>query len=415
MNIGSPLLCVYLLCVPALSFAETSYATMSLGQAAEKVLRQNKDLQSFSLELRAHDGRMLQADLLPNPQLSVNPENVIGSRFFRQQIQNTVELSQLIELGGKRSKRLGVAEAEKEAALSAYELKRNEILSALNIRFVEVLSDQAMLKLMRRAKLLAEGMLRTVRERVKSGGGAGYEEPRTRVLLARAEIDEEHSEHELLSSKRLLASFWNEEEIDATLSGDLLHLSPLPLLDGLYEKLATSPRVLQSQATQRLKRALLSLEEAKRAPDLTVGVGWRYGRSFDDQAAVASVAIPLQIFDRNQGNIAAASALSSAAAIEMEALPVRMKAAVFELYQELKHARTELELMEREILPQAESALRLLQEGYQLGRYSYTDLREAQSAVIENYAAQTKAALKYHTLSIELNQLLGGPNYDLLP
>lgn len=397
------------LLLPGIAFAEPDSVNLTLVEAVKKTLTQNKELESFSWELRANEGRVIQASLIPNPQLSISPENVIGDKFFRKQIQNTVEISQLIELGGKRSKRTSIAEIGQERVITDYEIKRNEVLAELNLRFVHVLADQEMLVLMRRSTRLAEKMLEVVRNRVKTGSGAGYEEPRTRVLVARAQIDEEHSEHELLSSRKLLASSWNEETLNLNLTGNLLQTEGLPTLEGLYEKLQSSPRVLQGRVEERLKQAILSLEEAKRVPDVTIGVGWRYGRSLDEQAAVASFSVPIQIFDRNQGNIAEALALTTRKEIENEALSIRLKATVFELFQELKHAKTELELMEKEIIPQSERALLLVQEGYQMGRYAFIELREAQTAVIEAHATQIKTATTFHKISIELNQLLEMP------
>jgi cobalt-zinc-cadmium efflux system outer membrane protein len=399
-----------LLLQPTLSHGEPG---LMLSDAVAKTLAQSKELEAYAWEQRVEDGKILQAGLLPNPQLSIAPENVVGSEFFRKQIQNTVEISQLIELGEKRSNRVKVAEYGKEKSLTDYEIKRNEVLAELNIRFVHVLSDQLMVELMRRSSQLAARTLDVVRSRIKAGGGAGYEEPRTRVLVAKAQIAEEHTEHELLSSSKLLASSWNAEELGQSVVGDLLAADNLFTLQELYDKLNSSPAVLQGRVEERLRQAILSLEEAKKVPDVTFGIGWRYGRSLDEQAAVANLTIPLQIFDSNQGNIAEAKALSLKKKIENEALPVRLKAAVFELYQEIKHAKTELDLMKKEIIPQSERSLTLVQEGYKIGRHTFLELSESQSAVIENHAAQIKAALTFHKLSIELNQLLGGPNYEL--
>lgn len=414
MKINILLLSAALLLSPVHSLGDSGDLNLTLAEAVKKTLAKNKELESFSWELRADDSRVLQAGLLPNPQLSFMPENFVGSKFFGRQIQNTVEISQLIELGGKRSSRVKVAESGKEKSLSNYEIKRNEVLAELNQRFVQVLGNQEMLTLMQRSTKLSEQMLETVRSRLKAGSGASYEEPRTRVLVARAKIGEEHSEHELLSSRKLLASSWNEEELSTDLTGSLFHAEGPPTIQELNEKLNSSPAILQGKAEERLRQAMLSLEEAKRVPDVTVGVGWRNGRNFDEQTAVASLSIPLQIFDTNQGNVAAASAVFSRTKIQSEALPVRMKAAVFEFYQEIKHAKTELDLMQNEIIPQSEKALSLVQEGYKIGRYSFLELTEAQTAVIENHAAQINAGLTYHKLSIELNQLLGGPNYETL-
>lgn len=397
------------------SFGSTALGEpLTLADAIKLTLTKNRELEAFSWEQRASDGKILQAGLLPNPQLSISPENVVGNRYFRQQIQNTIEISQLIELGDKRNKRTEVAKREKERVLSEYEIKRNGLLAELNQRFVHVLSEQEMLKVMQRAHKVAQATLNSVRTRISAGAAPGYEEPQARVLVAQAKIQEEHAEHKLLSTKKLLASSWDEEELNEDVSGDLLQERSPPELAECYRRLEASPTLSLAHAEEQLRRAILSLEEARRVPDLNVALGWRYGRDMEDQAGVASMSIPLAIFDRNQGGIAAASAHRSKANVESIALPVRLKAVVFELYLESKHAHSELALLREEIIPQSEKALKLLQEGFRLGRYTFLELTMAQHTVIENKAREIRAALNFHKVSIELTQLVGGPNYDSL-
>ena len=80
------------------------------------------------------DARILQAGLLPNPELGAEVENFGGSDMrsgtFDECGGHGSALSQLIELGGKRAKRSRVAKLERDLAGWDYEAKRLDVYVA---------------------------------------------------------------------------------------------------------------------------------------------------------------------------------------------------------------------------------------------------------------------------------------------
>jgi outer membrane protein TolC len=85
---------------------------ITLQQALSLGLMQNPELASFSWEMRSAEARTLQAGLLPNPEISAEVENIGGARELKgfNGAENTIQINQLFELGGKRSKRKKLAE-----------------------------------------------------------------------------------------------------------------------------------------------------------------------------------------------------------------------------------------------------------------------------------------------------------------
>lgn len=57
-----------------------------------------------------------------------------------------------------------------------------------------------------------------------------------------------------------------------------------------------------------MRAAEVALAYTKRITDVTVSAAWRHGRDWDDQTAVAGFSIPLQVFHRYEGAIAASEA-----------------------------------------------------------------------------------------------------------
>jgi cobalt-zinc-cadmium efflux system outer membrane protein len=145
--------------LPCINFAEEKQENILTGaitlvQAQQTVLLKNHDLQAFSYEIRAREADTLQAGLLPNPRINVRVENAAGSGNFRgfDQSETTIQLSQRLELGDKRSLRRNSANLSKEIAEWDYEIQRLEVLTRVSKSFTHVL------KVQQKISLTAEGV-----------------------------------------------------------------------------------------------------------------------------------------------------------------------------------------------------------------------------------------------------------------
>ena len=140
---------------------------ITLRQALALALMHNPELKAFSWDVRASQARQLQASLWPNPEIEVEVEEVGGTRQRSgfDTAETTIQLSQLIELGGKRSKRTKLASLEKELAGSDYEAKRLDVFTEVTSSFIEVLAAQHRLGLTNELLQLSEDLLDTVTKR----------------------------------------------------------------------------------------------------------------------------------------------------------------------------------------------------------------------------------------------------------
>src|SRR5947209_172029 len=88
--------------------------TLTLSDAVSATLGRNPDLAVGAYERVAADARTLQAGLRPNPEASLEVGGFLGSGVARDvdEKQATLTLSQVLELGGKRDRRVDVAESD---------------------------------------------------------------------------------------------------------------------------------------------------------------------------------------------------------------------------------------------------------------------------------------------------------------
>jgi cobalt-zinc-cadmium efflux system outer membrane protein len=151
------------------------------------------------------------------------------------------------------------------------------------------------------------------------------------------------------------------------------------------------------------------LAQSRRRPDLTAALGVRQYAATDDAGLVFQLSLPLGSRSRAAGLEAEARAQQDLADLGARETELRLRTALFGLAQELRHARTELDALEKEILPQAQSALQLARTGVAQGRFSPLELLETRRTVLEAQRDRIQAALVFHQLVARLETILGEP------
>ena len=207
---------------------------LSLSGALAAALLGNPDLAAHAYEVRAQEAAVLQAGRVPNPKLSMEFEDVLGSGDFRgvRESQTTIQLGQLVELGGKRAARVRLAAAQHGLAGWSYEARRIEVFSETVDAFIEVLAAQERRRLAGEALALAEAMRRATAHRVEAGLASPAEEIRAGVAVDGAVVEREHAEHELETARTRLAVRWGGTDAHfERASGDLADL-PRPAVAG---------------------------------------------------------------------------------------------------------------------------------------------------------------------------------------
>jgi cobalt-zinc-cadmium efflux system outer membrane protein len=397
---------------------EEPRGVMNLRQVLEVTLLRNPELAAFSFEMRAAEARALQAGVLPNPQVGVELENFGGTGSTTKgvrAIETTLQLSQLIELGGKRAKRLRLAGFERELMRWDYEVKRLEVLTEAKKAFVDVLATGRRLDFTADLLRLAEHVQRTVAARVRAGKVSPIEETRTRVAVstARLQVQQARSSH-AAAKKRLAASWGSTAPVFEGVHGSLDTTAPVPFLELLTVRMQMNPDIARWTSEMEARRAQVELARSKAVPDLTVSGGVRYLNEPKEGAFVLGFSLPLPLFDRNQGGIQEAYARLSKAELERRAAEVRVGTALSDVYQHLVSAANEVTTLQNDVLPAAEEAFQATEEGYRLGKFALLDVLDVQRTLFENRGRYLEALAAYHKAVADLERF-SGEELDAVP
>ena len=384
----------------------------TLAEAFQRAESRHPLFASWRARDAAAAARGVQADLRPAPELGVTVENAFGSGELSgySAAETTLTFSQLIERGGLLDRRVETAGAERALLATESEIARLDLRAEIARRFVHVLSDQAQLGITHEATQLAESTLAEVERRVNAARSPLAERSRSQVTLERARLEEEHAEHELLSSRRHLAAASGSMEADfGEVEGDLLALPPVADFEVLLTQMQATPDLLRFASESRVRESELRLAQARRAPGLRLGAGVRRLETSDDYGLVFEASLPLFGASRERGNLLEAEARIAQVGPEREQAMLKAQAQLYEVYQELNHARVEVDAQRERVVPAVEEALRQTQIAYDRGRYCLLELRDAQTEWAAQRRRLIQAAAEFHGHLVEIQRLTGAP------
>lgn len=384
--------------------------TLSLRDAVTRALVFSPAVKAAFIEIDARRGEEVQSAVKPNPQLLIEVENFAGSKDKSSfdSAEETVSLAQTIELGDKRLKRLQAAHLDTSLAGWDHETLRVRVATEAAQAFVDVLISQERLKVLGEFVTLAKKTRTSVEARMQGGKASPIEFDRASVALARAEALQKGERARLEAAKRRLSALWGSPDINfGSAVGRLGNGYGAPAADELIALLDNNPALARWGDEINRRVAQLDLEHAKAIPDITVGAGLRTFQENDATAMVASVSVPIPVFDRNQGNIAAAERRIAKAENEQLATRNELYTTLIEALGELNVAATELKALEKDVLPGAQRAYDKTKIGFDEGKFDILNVLDVQRTVFESRLEVLTARANYEKARVRVEALVG--------
>lgn len=383
---------------------------MTLSNALSLALVHNPRLAVYSYETRIMESEALQASLLPNPELDGEIENFAGSGSFSgvQGSELTLSIGQLIELGGKRAKRTQAAALGADVAAWDYEAAKLDVFVSVVNEFTEILVLQQRIELQKELVRVAESFWESINRRVKAGRTSPAEAARARVELSTTQIELERLQKELQSARKRLAATWgdNKPQFDRV-EGNLDTVFKLPASGQLAALVSQNPDIARWAVEIQRRDAEVALEKALPIPDPVISGGYRRLNESDDNAFVMGLSLPLKLFDRNSGNIQAAEYRKRQAEQQKRAVEVALNTRLAENYNRLSASYNEVTTLKNTVIPEAQNAFEMINQGYQMGRFGFLDVLDARRTLFEVRSQYLFALKDYHQNVAQIERLIG--------
>jgi cobalt-zinc-cadmium efflux system outer membrane protein len=365
-------------------------ALVTLEQVQKIASEANPTLRQAEAEMRAARARQQQSGLYPNPTVAYTGDEIRGGSvgggkqgFF---VQQTVVTGGKLGLSRKMfGKDVKLAEIEAEE-------QKIRVLSAVKMAFLRVLAAQELLFARRDIATIALDAVATQRRLMNTGQADESEVLEAEVQAQRTRMSARMQENTLREEWRSLAAVIGQPDLPlATVAGDLEKGWP-----ELNEEEAVESIVKQSPAARIAEtaetRAQSVLERARHdaIPDVQIRGGLEYNHELLGSApfakgweGIAEVAVQVPLFNRNQGNVAAARADIDRAGLEKKRIALTLRERAASAVDQYANARLMAMEYRDEMLPRAKKAYGLMVDKYGQMLASYPRVLDSQRRLYE--------------------------------
>jgi outer membrane protein, heavy metal efflux system len=377
----------------------------------------NPTLRAAQAAIAESAGQAKQAGLLPNPVIGYEGDQIRGGSYGGGEQGGF--LQQTIPLGGKLGLRRDVYRAQQRTGELALATQQQRIEADLESSFYAALALQQEIEARKQLSAVAADAAETARQLANVGQADAPDVLQSEVEQEQAALDTLTAQRRYIAAFHQLTAIAGQPDLPlARLTGDLT-ASPAqpPSLDTI---LSQSPAI--QRADQAVQSAEAQLRSAHRevVPDLTLRAGEQWNNELVRQnpnipapsatglQSFASASIDLPLWNRNQGNIAAAQAAVLGAQAEAQRVRLELRQSAAPLIEQYNIAATQSARYKSDLLPRAQRAYDLYRDRYRQMAAAYPQVLVSQRTLFQLQLAyiqslgerwQSAAQLRHFTLS----------------
>ncbi len=373
---------------------------LTLAEAIRLALQFSPQIVANQQELAASDGTVIQAGARPNPEIQALIEDT-----RRESRTTTVQFSQPIELGGKRSARVSVAELGRAQTAVDVEGRRAQIRADVSDAFFGAVIAQERVQLAQASAELSGRAADAASKRVQAGKVSPVDETRAKVAHAGVRVELRQAQGELRSARQRLSALLGPAAPRAQVLA--WQSNALPALLSPDTSLTDVPALRQARLEVDRRQAMVELERARRIPDVTLTLGAKRDQQVGRNQTVIGLSIPIPVLDTNRGNLLQALRLHDKAEADLQATRIRVETEWTQLSERQRSAQAEVQALKEEVLPGAESAWQAATTGFELGKFSFLDALDAQRTLFQARAQYLRALNELYRTTADIDRLLG--------
>lgn len=391
-------------------------AHLSLASALDQARMQNPQLAMARDRVLEAEGMREQASLIPNPTLYATSENTPlgGSQpfTFGNDTDDYVYLIQKIELGGKRSRRVAFA-SEKVGQMNIQsEAAMHQLLARVATAYWMAAGSAALDQLFKREVNTLDNIVDYNRARVQKGATAEADLIRIQLesdrLKAQARVAAEQARRSLIALYREMgATAFPDSVVFADRLDDLAEIQPPDLQTVLRDR----PEMRAARETVQQAEANFDLQRANAVPDPQLMAGYKRfsgSKPYTGQNTLFfGFQVPLPVFDRNQGQIAAAQAQVLGAKDAVADQEITIRAEVASALSDYRSRREALLKVLPRMAHQAAESDQIAAGAYRLGGADILRFLDATRLDIETQVLFVQTLIDYHASVVNVELVTG--------
>ncbi len=348
---------------------------LTLERALLLAERSHPDPAMSAARVEASEGRASQAGAFPNPALIARMESAPFKGATTGDAEYLAGINQRLPVGGRLGAATEAERLETERLRREHQIKMIEVQARVRGRFATTLFSAEVARLQEQLLELSRRAVTVARARREAGDATADEVARTELEEARARLEEDKA-HGLreLAFVALASSLGDPALRIESVEGALEGVLEIPSVESVLAALDGGPYNALARLDIEVAKARVDHVKAERIPDISLDLIYRRLEVSKTNTFDVGVVVPLPIFDRNGGRIRAAEAERREA--EARARSTRGDAVrrIREAHVKLTEAVNHTRLAKDQILPKAETVLKVAEARYAVGELSLADV-----------------------------------------
>ncbi|MDE2593880.1 MAG: TolC family protein [Burkholderiales bacterium] len=378
----------------------------TLQQVLDRVAVANRDVLAARRALDGAQADRVTAGVSPAPVLSVstlsiNPANLGQGSLWTRPVDTIVRVDTPFERGGKAAWREKVADLGVQAArLDVDDVVRQQQMAAAQAYWSLKLAQEQW-QISRANEALALSSSDLARTRMAQGDLSRLEATRLSVEAQRAANERDQARQQWQAAQIALTQLLALDPV-AIAAQDAWPDVPATLTANDTSSIEARPDVLAAVQRVAQAEAALSLAQAQRSADVTVGLQFEHNPPTGARLWGVGLSVPLGVDGRQDGPVTKARLGLEMAQADLDRVRATAVADLVARRLALSVAQDRADRIEHQLLPQAREAARAADFARQQGALSLQDVLDARRTL---HAAEIDAAAAHADVALALAAL----------
>lgn len=370
--------------------AQNAKRMLSADEAVRRSLAGNMLLQRTRLEEQKTAAALDMAALWPAWQVELASENIpiTGLDSGVGNLESVLTLRSRIPLGGKRQAAIQLQQQQLQQSRLQTQLQAIALVEQVLTAFVRAQVTQRNIQLSMQVLQLHTNMYQTMEQRLAKGASSKLDLLQAQAQVIDVELELSRLRTALQQQLSQLTALWATEFQSAepafdTISSTRFSIGAIPAWPVAKAMLNQSPAYLLQLRAGEVAQATSNYARSRQTVDLDWFMGLRHFYGSEDVGVNVGVSVPLfaakkytlqyqqQLLSEKQAGFTKTTAL------------LEMQQSLQQSYSDNRIYQETVTRLERNLLPIMAQLLEQSRQGYERGRYRYTDWVEASQSQLE--------------------------------
>lgn len=374
---------------------------VSLSSLASRVTSNHPQIRAAFQRLEEAKGQVVQSGRLSNPELGID----INKTAFSSEGGLQVSFAQRFPITNRLALEKQISRQQLEIAKQEVKIAQNQLVAEAQLIGVEIVVLRKQITQLSDQISSLKTLSSFISKAAEQGELSALDGNQANIESNTLEAQQTRLKSELNIQLGKLKSYLGlPTNKSLTLSGNL----PSPSIPSSTLVLANSPAYQAKSLEIQQSEQSVALQKAKRYSDIEVSGFTEVAREEDapdgietERSIGVGIKIPLQIYDKNEGNIKTARARSSRLLLEKNALVLRLEQDAATYKAEMNSWLSQSKNINENLAPLAEENSKQFETAYRNGQLPFTSLLSARNQELKMQSEKINTLEAFHQARVK--------------